>query len=372
MHLIREIKLDPKHKKALPSFSVMAVNFLFFIFVTLSYAVKAEEKIDTEVEEVIKPVKLLVVKDHLTSSFDSFLAEIDTTQRAELSFQVGGSISSLNVRMGDKVKKGQVLATLDPSDLILQLDIAKAKYAHANTQLQRNENLIGRKLISQESYDQAQVNFTSAKAELERAKTDLGYTKLIAPFDGFVASSFVKTYQVVNSKEAILNLVNHDTMDVSFVVPVPFVEALTIDRLKGQQMWVTIDNVPNKSIPATFKEISTKPNTDTNTYKVVATIKNSREQSLLSGLTGQAHIAKTHNQMLIFLPTTAWVSRSHGEGVIWLMNPKDNTVSKVTVGVDEKGNIISGITQDDLIVVAGIESLKEGQVVKAWMREEGI
>lgn len=360
-------------KKAIPRFGVVAINLLIFISIILSPVTKAEQEISTEVTEIIKPVKLFAVKDHLESAFDSFLAEIDATQRAQLSFQVAGSISALNVRMGDKVKQGQVLATLDPSDLQLKLDIALAKYRLADTQLKRTKNLIAKRLISQQSYDEALVEFTSARAELERAKTDMGYTKLVAPFDGLVATTFVNSHQVVNSKEAILNLINNETLDASFVLPVPFVEALTISQLEKQKMWITLDNLPEVSIPATFKEISTKPNADTNSYNSVVTISNnSTSQRLLSGITGQVHIAKDRNQMQVQLPDSAWVSRSQNQGVIWLMDEKTHKVSKVTVELDDNGNIINGLTKDDLIVVAGIESLKEGQVVKAWEREEGI
>lgn len=77
-------------------------------------------------EPLIKPVKLLAVKDLTVDDSDAFLARIDATYRAQLSFQVGGEVEKLLVRMGQGVEKGEVLATLDPKDLQLALDAAQA------------------------------------------------------------------------------------------------------------------------------------------------------------------------------------------------------------------------------------------------------
>ncbi|NMV20957.1 biotin/lipoyl-binding protein, partial [Vibrio parahaemolyticus] len=91
------------------------------------------------------------------------------------SFQVGGEVDELRVRMGQKVQKGEVLATLDPKDLQLALDAAQAQYALAKTQWDRAKNLYGKKLISTDEYDQKETQYKAALANYEQAKTDLSY-----------------------------------------------------------------------------------------------------------------------------------------------------------------------------------------------------
>lgn len=323
-------------------------------------------------EPLIKPVKLLAVKDLTVDDSDAFLARIDATYRAQLSFQVGGEVEKLLVRMGQGVEKGEVLATLDPKDLQLALDAAQAQYALAKTQWERAKSLYSKKLISTDSYDQKETQYKAALASFEQAKTDLSYTKIQAPFDGVVSYTYVKPYQVVGEKQEILNLIDNTTLDVSFTLPVSYAESVSLSALKNAEMWVTMDSEPSKRIPGKFKEISTQPNIDTNSYEAIVTITRPTDRNLLTGMTGQVHIAKQNKSNAMTLPTSAWVNKQKKQGEVWVMDSSTQQVSKVTLSLNESGAIESGLDNNDYVVIAGIERLVEGQVVKAWIREEGI
>ncbi len=328
--------------------------------------------ISEPVEPLIKPVKLLAVKDLTVDDSDAFLARIDATYRAQLSFQVGGEVEKLLVRMGQGVEKGEVLATLDPKDLQLALDAAQAQYALAKTQWERAKSLYSKKLISTDSYDQKETQYKAALASFEQAKTDLSYTKIQAPFDSVVSYTYVKPYQVVGEKQEILNLIDNTTLDVSFTLPVSYAESVSLSALKNAEMWVTMDSEPSKRIPGKFKEISTQPNIDTNSYEAIVTITRPTDRNLLTGMTGQVHIAKQNKSNAMTLPTSAWVNKQENQGEVWVMDSSTQQVSKVTLSLNESGAIESGLDNNDYVVIAGVERLVEGQVVKAWIREEGI
>ncbi|KHF09143.1 acriflavin resistance protein [Vibrio parahaemolyticus] len=323
-------------------------------------------------EPLIKPVKLLAVKDLTVDDSDAFLARIDATYRAQLSFQVGGEVEKLLVRMGQGVEKGEVLATLDPKDLQLALDAAQAQYALAKTQWERAKRLYSKKLISTDSYDQKETQYKAALASFEQAKTDLSYTKIQAPFDGVVSYTYVKPYQVVGEKQEILNLIDNTTLDVSFTLPVSYAESVSLSALKNAEMWVTMDSEPSKRIPGKFKEISTQPNIDTNSYEAIVTITRPTDRNLLTGMTGQVHIAKQNKSNAMTLPTSAWVNKQESQGEVWVMDSSTQQVNKVKLSLNESGAIESGLDNNDYVVIAGVERLVEGQVVKAWIREEGI
>lgn len=323
-------------------------------------------------EPLIKPVKLLAVKDLTVDDSDAFLARIDATYRAQLSFQVGGEVEKLLVRMGQGVEKGEVLATLDPKDLQLALDAAQAQYALAKTQWERARSLYSKKLISTDSYDQKETQYKAALASFEQAKTDLSYTKIQAPFDGVVSYTYVKPYQVVGEKQEILNLIDNTTLDVSFTLPVSYAESVSLSALKNAEMWVTMDSEPSKRIPGKFKEVSTQPNIDTNSYEAIVTITRPTDRNLLTGMTGQVHIAKQNKSNAMTLPTSAWVNKQESQGEVWVMDSSTQQVNKVTLSLNESGAIESGLDNNDYVVIAGVERLVEGQVVKAWIREEGI
>lgn len=330
------------------------------------------QAISEPADPLIKPVKLLAVKDLAVADSDAFLARIDATHRAQLSFQVGGEVNQLLVRMGHEVKKGDVLATLDPKDLQLALNSSQAQYALAKTQWQRAKSLYSKKLISADQYDQQETQYKAALANLEQAKTDLSYTKIHAPFDGVVSYTYVNPFQVVGENQEILNLIDNTTLDVSFTLPVTYAESLSLSALKNADMWVTMDSEPGKRLPGKFKEISTQPNTDTNSYEAIVTITRPSDRNLLTGMTGQVHITKQNLSDAMTLPESAWVNKNLRQGEVWVMDGSTEQVQKVTLSLNNDGGVEAGLDKDDYVVVAGVERLAEGQVVKAWVREGGI
>ncbi len=95
-------------------------------------------------------------------------------------------------------------------------------------------------------------------------------------------------------------------------------------------------------------------------------------RNLLTGMTGQVHIPKQKSSDYLQLPQSAWVNKGLNQGQVWLMNQETKTVTKTTLPLNEQGLVISGLHANDYIVIAGVDSLVEGQTVKAWQREEGI
>ncbi len=358
-----------RFNRTLMSFAVVGLLAVFCFTVRFAQANASDE---TQDNEVIKPVKLFIVKDHLFASHDSFLAEVDAANRAQLSFPVGGEIQDLTVKMGQSVKKGQVLASLDPTDIKLGLDQAQAQFALATTHWNRARQLFTKKLISEDEYDRARTTFTAAQASHEQAKTELSNSKLIAPFDGTVATIFVKPHQVVDGKEAILNLIDNTHLDVSFTLPISYVERVGITNFVEQPMWVTIDSDPTFAIDGTIKELSTQPNSDTNSYPATLKVTRPLHRNILAGMTAQVHVANENMRQNISLPNSAWVSRNADQGTLWLMDPITNRAFKKTVQLNAQGQVVDGLYEDDLVIVAGIETLSEGLVVKQWLREEGI
>jgi len=324
------------------------------------------------INPVVTPVKLLSVPELSDRQLDSFLAKVDATERAQLSFQVGGEVASATVRMGQKVRQGQVIARLDPTDYQLAVDAKQAHYELVSTQYKRAKQLFNKKLISADSYDQIETSLKASLANLEQAKTDLSHTQLLAPFDGIVSYNYAKQYQLVAAKQPVVNLINIDQMDVSFSLPVSYVEQVGIEALKQKNIWITMDNHSEQLIAARFKQLSTQPDLDTNSYSATVIIERPQNMNLLTGMTGQVHVQSLSSQVSFSLPQAAWLTKQEGLGQLWKFDPTSQQVSKVEVMLDAEQGVVSGLSQGDLVVVAGVDSLVEGQVVKAWQREGGI
>jgi RND family efflux transporter MFP subunit len=325
-----------------------------------------------ETVQVVKPVKLFEIPQQTDIELDSFIAKVDATDRAALSFQVGGDIETFSVRMGQEVKKGQVLAVLDATDYRIAVDAAQAKFDLANSQYKQASELYSKKLVSTDYYDQAVNTFTAAEVELDQAQTNFGYTTLVAPFDGVVAMVFGKQYQLIAEKQPILNLLNHSEMDVTFSIPVSKLEDRSIQDLTNSNMWVVMDSHRGIRIPTRFKEISTQPDEDTNSYQAVVSIEKPKGINLLSGMTAQVEVQKNRSYYGIGIVDSAWLSKEADQGELWRYNPESQLISKVQVTLDEQGKVIDGLSSGDLIVEAGVDALSDGQQVKAWLREGGI
>lgn len=331
-----------------------------------------DNAVSEEVPMVVTPVKLSAVPDLSHSHTEHFIAKVDATDRAALSFQVAGEIAAMPVRMGSKVRKGDVLAYLDPTDFQLALDARQAEYDLARTQYQRARQLVERKLISTDSFDQTETYFKAAKVSLEQAKTDLEYTRMTAPFDGVVSLTMVESNQVVDAKQPVMNLLNHQVMDVIFTIPVSYVEKYGIDGIASSPLSVTMDSQRDLSIPAQFKEISTRPNPDTNSYTARVTIRTPKTLALLPDMTGQVNLQSEASVPNYRIAESAWVEKSTGKGVVWTFNESDQTVQKTSVTINDDGYVVAGLQQGDLVVEAGAQGLSQGQRVKAWTKEGGI
>ncbi|MGY3571665.1 efflux RND transporter periplasmic adaptor subunit [Vibrio paucivorans] len=321
---------------------------------------------------VIKPVKLVEVPDLQAQQLDSFIAKIDATERAALSFQVPGEIETIEVQMGEPVSKGMVLAKLDPTDYQLAVDARQAEYDLAETQLKRAQQLMKKKLISRDSFDQAETSYKAAKVALHQAKTDLQYTVITAPFDGVVSLSFAKAHEVVAANQPVLNVIDNSVMDVTFTIPVSYTEIYGLDMIRNGQLSVSMDSHRQYVIPAQFKEVSTQPDMDTNSYTASVTIQRPEELNLLSGMSGQVKLVNTQEPNHYRLADSAWVEKQVQSGVVMRFDPQTQLVNRVEVAIDEHGNVVSGIEKGDLLVEAGVANLMDGQQVKAWTREAGI
>ncbi|MDV7104568.1 efflux RND transporter periplasmic adaptor subunit [Vibrio sp. TH_r3] len=336
---------------------------------TVSGCDKANSEI---VETVIKPVKLFEISNSASSQYDSFIANIDATDRATLSFQVAGEIETISVKMGSMVKQGEVIASLDPTDYQLAYEARLAEYNLAKTAYTRAKQLNNKKLISVDTFDQTETQYKATEAALEQAKADLRYTHIKAPFDGVVSLTFSKENQFIGANQPVLNVINNHILDVQLTIPVSYAERYGLDHIENSEFSVVMDNHREMSIPAEFKEISTSPNTDTNSYSASLTIVRPTLVNLLPGMTGQVRLHNPVNGDSVSIMTTAWVTKEQNKGQLFRFDAATQTISLVDVELNEQGRIISGIAYGDLIVEAGVEQLVPGQHVKAWTKEGGI
>ncbi len=334
-------------------------------------------------EEVVRPVKIMTVDDDSNSVIRSFPAQVEANQGSYLAFRVSGEVIEFLVKPGETVKKGQLLAKLDPEDFKLRLNDRNARYELAKSQFERAQTLLEKNLAPQSAFDEAKANLLIAEAEFEKAKTDLEYTELHAPYAGSIAQVYVKNRENIQAKQNILRLLNRDRIDVSIQVP----ERL-IARVKRDIEYhpsVIFDAMPDKSFPVDIKEWDTQADPTTLTYKVVFSLPSPETLNVLPGMTAKVQIDLSRvmdvSSSAILLPVeSVFVPNDtiagENQGFIWLYDADSQQVSlqKVTLGQMKKNGIevIEGVKAGDNVVMAGVHYLEEGMKVRPLTKERGL
>jgi len=334
-------------------------------------------------EEVIRPAKLFTVQDPAKALIRNFPAEVEANAESNLAFRVSGQIFEFPVKAGYMVKKGDVIAKLDPQDYKLQLDDRQARYDLAKSKFEQAKLLLDRKLGSKSNYDEAKANLGVAQSSLNVAKTNIEYTLLHAPFAGSVSKVFVEKHDHVLAKQSIVSLQTRDLIDLSIQVP----EDIVSRALRGSthQPTVIFDSYPNKQYLATIKEYDTEADPSTLTYKVVFSLPTPQEFNAFPGMSANIKMdlsqvtAATTNKYI--LPIGAVFSAedqplSDNKKHVWKVNPDTMKVNRIEVEIGElKSNgieVLSGLSTGDIVVAAGSHFLTENTRIRPWNREKGL
>ena len=334
-------------------------------------------------EPLIRPAKIFTVVDPAKQAIRNFPAEVEANADSKLAFRVSGQIIDFKIKPGMTVTKGDVLARLDPSDFLLQLDDRKARYNLAKSKYDQAELLLARKLASQSGFDEAKANLGVALSSLNVAKSNVEYTYLRAPFSGDISQVFVEKFDHIQAKQAIINLQTRDLIDISMQIPENLISR--INKNSQYQPTVIFDSHPNQEFLVSIKEWDTQANPLTLTYKVVFSLPTPQGFNVLPGMSASIRIDLSKiidvNLQQFILPISAVFSAedqplANNKKFIWKVNPNTMKVHKVEVEVGEVKStgieVISGLTAGDQIVAAGSHYLTEGMEIRPWNREKGL
>lgn len=234
--------------------------------------------------------------------------------------QVSGIISRLYVDYNTVVKKGQIIAELDKTNLISELNTAKANLSSAQSSLnyesanyKRYATLFKKGLVSADEYESAKLNYEKAKDQVaqsremvQKAQTNLSYAIITSPIDGVVISKSVEEGQTVAASYATPELftIAKDLKDMQVVANVD--EADIGDVKEGERVSFTVDAYPNDTFEGVVKQVRQEATTTNNvvTYEVVISAPNS-ELKLKPGLTANVTIYTAERQNVLCVSTKA-------------------------------------------------------------------
>ena len=342
---------------------------------------KKEEDINFKEEKVA----LKTLQNSVTAT-----GTIEAVTSVTVGTQVSGIVNKLYVDYNSRVKKGQVIAELDKTNLLSELNTAKANLASAQSSLnyqaanmERYKTLYKKGLVSADEYEnalltyrQAKEQVASSKENVQRAQTNLGYATITSPIDGTVISKSVEEGQTV---AASFNTPELFTIakDLTNMQVVANVDEADIGGVKeGDRVTFTVDAYPDDTFEGTVKQVRLEATTTNNvvTYGVVISAPNA-DLKLKPGLTAnvtiytqeRSGVLAVANKALRFTPTKETVGKDmkivdcKGKNKVWTLNGNTLTAHPVTIGQSDGINteITKGLKQGDKIVTEIVVKVPE-------------
>jgi RND family efflux transporter MFP subunit len=358
------------------------VRGLALILLSVCLAVVGCRKSAPPAEE-IRPVKTAIADPGPLHDDFRTVGEIKPRYESDIGFRVDGKVILRAVDVGQTVKKGDLLARLDDQDYRSKLRSAEADVSAAQAELAdakgeeaRKRQLMKEGWTTQAMYDKAQRNMLAAQAKLDAAnasrdlaRDQLNYTDLRADFDGVITATGAEAGQVVTAGQMIVRLAKPEDRDAVFNIA----ESILTKPQVGEIPPVIIALVTNPSVSCEgeVREISPVADPTTRTYQVKVTlISPPSEMRFGASVTGSL---KTPGAAAVVLPAAALFEQG-AKPAVWVVDPATKTVSlrPVTVSRYETDRVIigGGLTKGDIVVIAGVNRLREGQKVQVQPRED--
>lgn len=344
---------------------------------------KKEEQINFKQEKVAT---------HTLQNSITATGTIEAVTSVTVGTQVSGIVNKLYVDYNSVVKKGQVIAELDKTNLISELNTAKANLASTESNLsyqsanmKRYQTLYKKGLVSADEYENALLAYRQAKEQVassrenvQKAQTNLGYATITSPIDGTVISKSVEEGQTVaasfNTPELFTIAKDLKNMQVIANVDEADIGGVAV----GNRVNFTVDAYPDDTFEGVVKQVRLEATTTNNvvTYEVVISAPNA-DLKLKPGLTAnvtiftkeQANILSVANKALRFTPTKETVGKNmkivdcKGKNKVWTLNANTLTAHSVNIGQSDAMHtqIISGIKAGQSVVTEIVVDASEDE-----------
>jgi RND family efflux transporter MFP subunit len=326
-------------------------------------------------EADVRPVRTFTVVPNNGTEVIAQTGEIRARNESDLGFRIVGKIIERPVDIGSTVKKGDVLARLDPQPVQQDLESARATVASAQATLARDtatearqSELLKKGYTPQASYDVAlaalkvaQSQLDTATARLRQAEDNLGYAELRADADGVITAVSADIGRVVTSGQAVVRLAQLGEREAVFNVS----EAILDQAPANPPVTVKLTGDPTVFTVGKVRYVSPQADPTTRTYEVRVSLPDAPARMRL-GATVTGSVSIDHPG-IIEVPASALFEKE-GKSAVWVVDPKSATVALKTVAVerysDDRITLSGGLENSELVVTAGVQKLVPGQKVR--------
>lgn len=300
--------------------------------------------------------------------------------------KVPGKVTKVNVSVGDKVGEGEILFTLDKSDVEKQveqakvaLEIAQANYdlnkekiENAQANLERSKKLFEEGAISESQFEQAQL--AASDKSLEALTTQVNQAQLVydqavdalnnltvkAPTGGVIASVNIEAGEMSSNAQPAVTIVDVNRIYVQIDVPENIINDLSI----GQEAEAKVESASSDVIKGQIDSISPSADARTQLYQVKVYI-DSQDNKVKPGMFSQIKLKVDKKENVLVVNSEAVVQKN-GETLVYVVNDNKALQKPVTIGLDTGSHveILSGLNKDDKVIIKGQNYVEDGTTVK--------
>lgn len=351
--------------------------------VVLSMALLAGCGPRQEASEAPRPVLVEHPGGGVDAALMAFPGDVHAREESPLSFRIGGNLLRRHVDAGAAVRRGQVLAELDPGDQQLQQQAAQAQLAAAEAELarirtdrDRFRRLAADRLVSQSALDAQEAAWKAAdeqaraaRAQRDVARNQSAYARLQAPREGVIASRHVEAGQVVAAGQVVFVLAGDGGREVAIALP----ESRIRDFSVGQSAMVELWNRPGERLPGRIREIAAAADAQARTYAARVELEAAATDAVELGQSARVFLPAGANAAALDVPLSALQPGEDGTQAVWVVDPAGATLKRVPVRIGTPGEtrvpVLSGLSPGDWVVSAGGHLLREGEQVTPVDRE---
>lgn len=316
------------------------------------------------------PIKLAVVEHKEMSRRLHTYGRLSTKKEIKLSFKINGIIEKIFVDEGQTVKKGQLLARLDLSEIDSKVKQARSAFQKAKRDLERIENLYKEKAATLEQYQNVQTAYQVAQFLLNAVEFNLRFSEIHAPSKGRILKRLMEENELVGAGTPVFFFASTEK---DWIVRVG-VSDRDLVRLKlNDPAVVTFDTYPDTEFQAYVTEIVESADPKTGTYEIELKIDPNKKR-LVSGFVANVEIFPSTKSRHAIIPIDALVEAEGMQGYVYTVNKDTKTAMRIPVTIgflfEDKVALTSGLDQITFVVTEGAPYLSEGTEVEIIQDQE--
>lgn len=283
---------------------------------------------------------------------------LEAEQEVDVVSRISGPIVELRAEEGDTVRAGDLLARIDDRELRARLDVLQVAVQESRANFERAQAAFAAQIISQEALDQTKARFESASAQIKQTEIELGYTRVVAPFDGLVIGRAIKFQEFVQNGGRLFRVSDFDPLLCPIQIP-----EKDLPRIRLQQnAFLTVESFPEERFDARVLRINPVIDRESGTVKVTLAVQG--QGRLRPGMFASVNLRTEIHANATVIPKRALVLESIGD-TVYVLEEGVARRREIEIGFEESDTVevTSGLSPGERVLVVGQDSVSDGTPV---------